>query len=207
MLLAYAVRIVILIYQRLSPRNLSLLAWFSYLVYRYSHDRSQPMAERFVVRSTVLFLLPSLFLAMSRIPAKRFYCATCFHSSTRCSQTCLHPWNLRFSSLAYLFSVFPSPPLPPSLSFCVRHFLSTPDFYRAGINPSCRLRLILQLSLIQRIPCGTLLLLPSIWREIDLPLGLLHRDTWWTVNAEHTAGIIFKSNLRNCINKFKKLYK
>lgn len=91
-------------------------------------------------------------------PAKRFYCATCFHPvfSRRASTRgiCVFPRQCISFLSSYTFSLF----------FCprIRYFLPNQDFYRAGINPCCRLRLILQLSLIQRIPCGTLLLLPSI---------------------------------------------
>lgn len=63
------------------------------------------MAELFVVRSIVLSSPVAIISSVSG-SAKKFYCATCFHSSTRCSPDRLHPWNLRFSSLVYLFSVF-----------------------------------------------------------------------------------------------------
>lgn len=151
------------------------------------------MVECFVVRSIVLSSPVAIISSVSG-PAKRFYCATCFHSSTRCSPDAPPPVEFAFFLAGPCISFLSSYTF--SLFFCprVRYFLPNQDFYRAGINPCCRLRLILQLSLIQRIPCGTLLLLPSIWREIDFPFGLLHRDTWWTVNAEHTAGIAFKSN-------------
>lgn len=136
-----------------------------------SHERSWPMAGRFVVQSTGLSVLPSPATISSSIlnPSEGAYCTTRFHSSTQCSRTRLRPWNSRFS-----FSVYPSPPpLPAPLSVRVQHFPST--FYRAGINPRCRLRLILQLSLIQRIPWNVII--TTVYLELLLSLSAFYTAT------------------------------
>lgn len=63
-------------------------------------------------------------------------------------------------------SPFGAPPFSPRATFIARRDKPA----RSG----CRLRLILQLSLIQRIPRGTLLLLPSIWNRWNFSSPPLH---------------------------------
>lgn len=159
------------------------------------------MAERFVVRSVCpTFSGIGQTISNSILsPAEGSYCATRFHSSTQCSRTHLCPWNSRFSFL--LYSSFPLAPL----SVRVGHFPSlTPDFYRAGINLRCRLRLILQLSLIQRIPWNVII--TTVYLESLLSFLAFYIATrgepWMSSVSRELLRIVFKRkecNNRSCI--------
>lgn len=159
------------------------------------------MAGRFVVQSTGPPVLPPPTTISSSIlnPSERAYCTTRFHSSTQCSRTRLHPWNSRFSFLAYSLPLIPLAPL----SVRVRHFPSTSNFYRAGINPRCRLRLILQLSLIQRIPWNVII--TTVYLELLLSLSAFYTATrgepWVSSVSRELPRIVFKRkgcNNRSC---------
>lgn len=95
-----------------------------------------------------------------------------------------------------------SPPPPPApLSVRVQHFPST--FYRAGINPRCRLRLILQLSLIQRIPWNVII--TTVYLELLLSLSAFYTATrgepWVSSASRELPRIVFERkgcNNRSC---------
>lgn len=88
----------------------------------------------------------------------------CGHASTRGGirvfPFAVHLSLLLLPLLLAVPSPFGAPPFSPRATFIARRDKPA----RSG----CRLRLILQLSLIQRIPRGTLLLLPSIWNRWNL---------------------------------------
>lgn len=106
-------------------------------------------------------------------------------------RTRFHPWwNSRFSFRGT--SPPPSPPSPPPRGpFGAPPFSPRATFIARRDKPArsdCRLRLILQLSLIQRIPRGTLLLLPSIWNRWNLSSSPLPSSRFRLSSTAATRG-------------------